>query len=185
MPAAIEHLCGSNIEAIEHPERLGHHLMEAGLLERAIPYWQKAAEVATRRSANVEAVGHLKKALELLARLPDNPETSRKELDVQIALGPALMAIKGYAAPEVEKVYARARRLCQELGETPETFTILRGLWGFYIVRGELETAHELGNRCLTLAGRIKKATPGPMGTLCSRHDLFPPWRACIGSREL
>ncbi len=154
---AIEHLRGSNIEAIEHPERLGHHLTEAGLPERAIPYWQKAAEVAIRRSANVEAVGHLKKALELLARLPDNPETSRKELDVQIALGPALMAIKGYAAPEVEKVYGQARRLCQELGETPETFTILRGLWGFYIVRGELETAHELGNRCLTLAGRIKK----------------------------
>ena len=154
--AAIEHLCESNIEAIEHPERLGHHLTEAGLLERAIPYWQKAAEVATRRSANVEAVGHLKKALELLARLPDNPETSRKELDVQIALGPALMAIKGYAAPEVEKVYARARRLCQELGETPQTFTILRGLWGFYIVRGQLEAAHDLGKRCLVLA-RLRK----------------------------
>jgi class 3 adenylate cyclase/predicted ATPase len=155
--AAIEHLCESNMEAIEHPERLANHLMEAGLLERAIPYWQKAAEVATRRSANVEAVGHLKKALELLARLPGNPETSRKELDVQIALGPALMAIDGYAAPEVEKVYARARRLSQELGETPRTFAILRGLWGFYIVRGELETAHELGKRCLTLAGRTGK----------------------------
>ncbi len=53
--------------ANEHPESLGHHLTEAGLLDQAIPYWQKAAEVAVRRSANVEAVGHLKKALELLA----------------------------------------------------------------------------------------------------------------------
>lgn len=143
--------------ANDHPECLGHHLTEAGLLDQAIPYWQKAAEVAVRRSANVEAAGHLKKALELQARLPENFETTRKELDLQIALGPALMAIKGYAAPEVEKVYSRAWQLCQELGETPQMFTILRGLWGFYIVRSELETAHELGKRCLALARRIRK----------------------------
>jgi predicted ATPase len=141
----------------EHPECLGHHLTEAGLLDQAIPYWQKAAEVAVRRSANVEAVGHLKKALDLLARLPENSETTRKELGLQIALGPALMAIKGYAAPEVEEVYSRAWQLCQGLGETPQMFTILRGLWGFYIVRSELETARELGNRCLALARRIRK----------------------------
>ncbi len=143
--------------ANEHPESLGHHLTEAGLLDQAIPYWQKASEVAVRRSANVEAVGHLKKALELLARLPENSETPQKELDLQVALGPALMAIKGYAAPEVEKVYSRAWKLCQELGETTRTFTILRGLWGFYVVRSELETAHELAKRCLALARRIRK----------------------------
>ena len=68
----------------EQPECLGHHLTEAGLLDRAIPYWQKAAEVAVRRSANVEAVGHLKRALELLATLPENSETRQRELDLQI-----------------------------------------------------------------------------------------------------
>jgi predicted ATPase len=141
----------------EHPESLGHHLTEAGLLDRAIPYWQKAAEVAVRRSANVEAVSHLKRALELLATLPENSETRQRELDLQIALGPALMAIEGYAAPEVEKVYSRALHMCQGLGETPQMFTILRGLWGFYIVRSQLETAHELGKRCLALARRIRK----------------------------
>ncbi len=155
--AAIEHLRDSNIEAIEHPERLGNHLTEAGLLEQAIPYWQEAAAVATRRSANEEAVGHLNKALDLLAKLPENSETARKELDLHIALGPALMAIKGYAASEVERVYARARQLCQEQGQSPQTFTILRGLWGFYIVRGQLETAHELGKWCLVLARRLRK----------------------------
>lgn len=141
----------------EHPESLAHHLTEAGLLDRAIPYWQKAAEIAVRRSANVEAVRHLEKALALLARLPENPENTRKQLDLQIALGPALMAIKGYAAPEVEEVYSRALQLCQGLEHTAQTFTILRGSWGFYIVRSQLETAHELGKRCLVLANHLRK----------------------------
>ena len=65
--------------ASEDPETLGHHLTEAGLADLAIPYWQKAAEIAIRRSANVEAVGHLKRALESLARLPQDSDTSRKE----------------------------------------------------------------------------------------------------------
>ncbi|MGO9569092.1 MAG: AAA family ATPase [Desulfomonilaceae bacterium] len=140
--------------ANEHPESLGHHWTEAGFLDQAIPYWQKAAEVAVRRSANVEAVGHLKKALKLLARLPENSETTRKELDLQIALGPALMAIKGYAAPDVEEAYAKARTLCELLGDPSGLFDVLRGLWGVYIMRAELQNALELGKHCLALAER-------------------------------
>jgi hypothetical protein len=179
---AIEHLCESNIEAIEHPERLGHHLTEACLLERAIPYWQKAAEVATRRSANVEAVGHLKKA-RVVGKTPGQSETC-KRAGCADRTWACLKAIEGYAAPEVEKVYARARRLCQELGETPQTFTILRGLWGFYIVRGELETAHELGKRCLTLAGRIKKPPLVLWAHYAVGMTFFHLGGACISSQR-
>jgi predicted ATPase len=138
--------------ANERPESLAHHLTEAGLLDRAIPYWQKAAEVAVRRSANVEAAGHLKKALKLLARLPENSETARKEFDLQIALGPALMAIKGYADPDVQGAYAKARTLCRRLGDALAYFDVLRGLWGVYIMRAELQNALELGRQCLALA---------------------------------
>jgi predicted ATPase len=140
--------------ANEHPESLGYHLTEAGLLDQAIPYWQKAAEVAVRRSANVEAVGHLKKALELLATLPENSDTKRMELDLQIALGPALMAIKGYTDPDVQGAYAKARTLCQQLGDASGLFDVLRGLWGVYIMRAELQNALELGKQCLALAAR-------------------------------
>jgi predicted ATPase len=169
----------------EHPERLGHHLTEAGLLDRAIPYWQKAAEVAVRRSANVEAVGHLKKALELLARLPENSETTRKELDLQIALGPALMAIKGYTDPDVQEAYAKARTLCQRLGDTAGLFNVLRGLWGVYIVRAELQNALELGKQCLALAEQEQNPalllwshqmvgqTATHLGDLVSARDQF------------
>lgn len=138
------------------PELLAHHLTEAGLSKQAIAYWQKAGQRASERSANVEAIAHLAKGLELLKAFPDTPERAQQELDLQTTLGPALMAAKSYAAPEVEKAYARARELCQQLGETPQLYTVLRGLWGFYIVRAELRTAHDLGKECLALAERAQ-----------------------------
>jgi predicted ATPase len=141
----------------EDPGKLGHHLAEGGLREQAVQYWQKAADIAIRRSANHEAIHHLRTALETVKTLPETPERTRRELELQIALGPALMAIKGYAAPEVKSVYSRARNLCERLDETPQLYTILRGLWGFFIVRSELEAAHRLGERCLAIARRTKK----------------------------
>ena len=52
------------------PELLAQHYTEAGFLVQAIPYWQQAGQRAVERSANVEAVAHLTKGLELLATLP-------------------------------------------------------------------------------------------------------------------
>ena len=74
------------------PELVAHHYTEAGLSEQAIPYWRKAGERAIQRSANVEAVSHLTKGLEVLKILPDTPERTQRELFLQAALGPALMA---------------------------------------------------------------------------------------------
>jgi predicted ATPase len=67
-----------------------------------------------------------------------------------------LSATKSWAAPEVERTYARARELCQQVGETPQLFAILRGLWVFYFIRAEYQTAQELGERCLTLAQSVQ-----------------------------
>jgi predicted ATPase len=118
----------------------------------AIRYLQQAGENAIRRSANQEAINHFTKGLELLTTLPDTPERARQELPLQIALGSPLMATKGYAAPEVRKTYARARELCQQVGETPQLFPILWGLWEFYVVGAEYKMGHELAEQCLTLA---------------------------------
>src|SRR5262249_6654074 len=71
---------------------------------------------------------------------------------LQTTLGPALMNTKGFAAPEAEHTYARARALCQRVGETPQLFFVLRGLWQFYNARGAYQTARELGEQCLQLA---------------------------------
>ena len=118
------------------PELLAHHYTEAGLLAQAIPYWQQAGQRALRRSANVEAIEHLTRGLDILKTLPDTSEQAQRELDLQVALGPALMATKGLAAPEVEYAYTRARELCHQVGETPQLFSVLMGLCMSYRQRG-------------------------------------------------
>jgi len=137
------------------PELLAHHYTEAGRSVQALPYWQRAGQHAMERSAYLEAIAHLTKGLEVLATLPATPERTQHELDLQLALGPALMIIKGWAAPEVARVYNQARALCQQVGDTPQLFPVLWGLWLFYIGRGEVQAARELGEQLLTLAQRV------------------------------
>ena len=138
------------------PGVLAHHYTEAGLNDEALVYWQRAGQRAIERSANVEAIRHATRGLELLGTLPDNPEISQHELILQTTLGPALIATRGYAASEVVDAYNRARELCQELGETPQLFPVLFGLWLAHLVRAELQTARELGEQLLNLAEHTK-----------------------------
>ncbi len=138
------------------PELLAHHYTEAGLIKQAIPYWQQAGQRASQRSAYVEAVSHLTKGLEVLKILPDTPERTQQELDLQVILGPTLIATKGWGAPELEKAYARARELCQQVGETVRLFPVLWGLWIFYYTREELRKAHELGEQLFNLAQSVQ-----------------------------
>jgi class 3 adenylate cyclase/tetratricopeptide (TPR) repeat protein len=142
------------------PEVLAHHLTEAGLAERAIPYWRRAGELAADRSANVEAIAHLGRGLELLETLPATPERLGEELALGLAIGGPLTATKGYAAPEVERTYGRALALCERLGRSAELFTALRGLWNYHLVRGELERAQELAER---LAGLVADERTAPL----------------------
>jgi predicted ATPase len=156
-------------ETVERqPEVVAHHYTEAGLSLQAIPYWQRAGQRAVARSANLEAVAHLMQGLELLATLPDTPERAQQELLIQTTLGPALMATKGYAAPDVEHAYARARELCQQVGETPQLFSVLRGLAFFYAVRADFHTARALGEQLLGLAQRLQEP-PCPLFA----HDIL------------
>ena len=112
----------------------------------------------------MEAIAHLTKGLELLKTLPDTPERIQQELTLQLALGMPLMATKGYAAPEVEQAYARARELCQQMGETPQLFPVLWGLWVFYQVRGEFQTARELAEQLLSLGPERPRLGSPPGG---------------------
>jgi predicted ATPase len=140
------------------PELLAHHYTEARLMTQAIPCWQQAGERALQRSANLEAMSHLTQALALLQALPDTRERTQQELLVRTILGPALIATKGYAAPEVEQVYRRAQVLCQQVGDTTRLFRVLWGLLGVYLVRAELQTALKLGEELLELAERLQDA---------------------------
>jgi class 3 adenylate cyclase/tetratricopeptide (TPR) repeat protein len=140
-------------ETVEtQPELLAHHCTEAGLAAAAVGYWQRAGERSKARSAYVEAVAHLMKGLEVLQTLPDTPERTQHELDMQVALGQALQVTKGLSAPEVGHIYTRARELCQQVGDTPQLFVVLAGLAEFYRARGEFEAARDLGEQFLALA---------------------------------
>jgi len=141
------------IETVEaQPQLLAFHLTEAGLDQQAISHWQKAAQKAAERSANAEAISHLTKALEMLKTLPESASRARQELALQVALGASLMPTKGYASPEVENVHRRARELYNEVGDSPQFFPMLFGLWAFYSVRAEYNTARELGEQLVSLA---------------------------------
>ncbi|MBI3756687.1 MAG: AAA family ATPase, partial [Deltaproteobacteria bacterium] len=151
---AIETLYREQLDA--HYGELAHHYSRSENKEKAIEYLQKAGQQATRRSANAEAVHHLTAALHLLESLPDTLERAQQELTLQIALSGPLQATKGLGAPEVGKAYTRALELCRQVGETPQLFPALRGLWQFSVLRAKLQTAHELGEQLLSLAHSIQ-----------------------------
>jgi predicted ATPase/class 3 adenylate cyclase len=152
------------------PELLARHYTEAGLTEQAIPYWQRAGQRAVERSANLEAVAHLTKGLELLATLPDTPERLQQELDMLTSLGPALTTTSGPGSPAVEEVYTRARELCQQVEEPRQLFPVLWGLWRVSNYREELQRAGELGQQLLTLAHQVQDRAL----LLEAHHALWP-----------
>jgi predicted ATPase/class 3 adenylate cyclase len=125
------------------PEILAHHLSEAGLIERAIGYWLQAGKNAAQRSANLEAIAHLRRGIELVSRLPTGEGRDRSELEFQLVLGPCLIATQGPAASTAVATFTRARELCERLGEPPEYLQVLFWLATVNVVRGELPQALE------------------------------------------
>jgi predicted ATPase len=145
--------------AATQPELLAQHCTEAGLSAQAVRYWHHAGQQAAERSAHVEAISHLTKGLELLATLPETPQRLQREADMLIALGASLLAVRGFAAPEVGQTYIRARHLCQRLENPSQLSPALRGLYSYYYTRAELQTAHTLGEQLLALAQQAHDAT--------------------------
>jgi predicted ATPase/class 3 adenylate cyclase len=138
------------------PELLAHHYTEAGLSEQAVPYWQQAGQRAIERSANIEAIGHLTKALELLKTLPATPQRIQQELALQLAVGSPLLMLRGHTAPEVEQAYLRAEELCQQVGDSPQRCAALVGLWRFHLGQARFQICRELAERCFRLAQRLR-----------------------------
>jgi len=146
------HLHAAIANALEHqfaeiaqtqPETLAHHLTEAGLVEKAVGYWLQAGKNAAQRSANLEAIAHLRRGIELTSRLPADEGRDSSELDFQLVLGPCLIATHGPAASAALTTFARARELCERLGEPPEYLQVRFWLATVSVVRGDLPQALE------------------------------------------
>src|SRR5262249_11352186 len=141
--------------AATQPEVLAQHYTEAGLSAQALAYWQQAGQRALQRSATLEAISHVTRGLEVLHALPETPERTHQELALSLTLGPALSTTRGTGASEVERVYVRACELCRQVGDTPQLFQALWGLWYVHLTRGQLQQACACGEELLGLAQQL------------------------------
>jgi predicted ATPase/class 3 adenylate cyclase len=148
------------------PEIVAHHFTAAGLVDPATDYWLKAGHLALSRSANAEAVKHLRQGIELTQSQAPSAKRIRKELDFYLALGPAMAATEGYAAPGTLRAFSHARDLLGEGGTPTEQMTVLWGVNLAHFMRGENIAAREVAHRCLALAAEHEH--PG-MSALANR----------------
>jgi predicted ATPase len=148
------------------PEIVAHHFTAAGLVNPAIDYWLKAGHLALSRSANAEAVKHLRQGIELTQSQAPSANRVRKQLDFYLALGPAVAATEGYAAPETLRVFSHARDLLGEGGTSTEQMTVLWSTYLAHSIRAEHTAALEVARQCLALAAEHEH--PG-MAALANR----------------
>ena len=134
------------------PELLARHYTEAGLVEKSVTYWGKAGNRSAARSAMAEAAAQFYKALDQLALLPDGSERQRKELEFHSALGGALQATKGYAAPETGRAYVRTQELWEQLGSPSDFLRVPVRQSVYHAIRGELDLALRLDEELLRLS---------------------------------
>ena len=137
------------------PELVAYHYAAAGLPIPAIDYYRRAAERAMAASANADAIAHLTRGLELIGSLPASSERISREIDFRLALGNPLTAIRGWGSVETQAAYTRAQELCAGVGETPELFRSLVGLWMYHLIRPDMETASELSRELFDLAAKL------------------------------
>lgn len=149
----LEAVYGDAVDEIVVP--LARHFMEAGDAERAADYLLRAGSRALRLSANQEAIEHFMLGLRLLTSLPDTPARARQELTLQAALSAPLIATRGFASPEVARVYERAGELCRQMEATEQPFPVLFGLVTYHLIRGQVRNALALAETLAERAGEL------------------------------
>ena len=156
-----------------HPELLAQHYEEAGLVEKSVSYWGKAGRRSAARSAMTEAATQFQKGLDQLSLLPDDPERHRRELEFYSSLSAALRAVKGQAAAETGRAYARARELWERLGSPSEFLQIPYGQSRYHAHRCEFDLAHRLDEDLLHLSRQRNDTAGLVLGHLSSGVNLM------------
>jgi class 3 adenylate cyclase/tetratricopeptide (TPR) repeat protein len=144
--------------ADSEPGIIAHHFTQAGLLEMAVEWWSKSGRRAMSRFANFEAVKSLTNGLGLTAKMPKGEALDKQELSLRLALGPPLLATRGYASNDVERNYEAANRLAETLADREAAFTSARGLWNCFYDRGDQNRSLVLAERLLALASESDSA---------------------------
>jgi class 3 adenylate cyclase/predicted ATPase len=168
---ALETLSPELIDS--QPELFARHYIEAGLVEKSVFYLSKAGHNSVARAAIAEAAGQFQKGLDQLALLPNTPERQRQELEFRIASGAVLRAVKGQAAAETGRAYARARELWDQLGSPSEFLQVPYGQSRYHAFRGELDLALRLDEDLLRLSHQRNDAAGLILGHLSRGRSLM------------
>jgi class 3 adenylate cyclase/predicted ATPase len=162
------------------PELVAHHFTQAGLTEAAIEWWGKAGQQSLERSALVEAIEQLTRALDQIASLPGTPALRREQIRLQVALITPLIHVRGYAAPETRAAAEQAHTLIQQaemLGEHPEDplllFSVLYSFWVHNYAAFNGKAMCELARQFLTLADKSSSTAPLMIGSRLTGVSLM------------
>ncbi|MGY8667762.1 AAA family ATPase [Bradyrhizobium sp. UFLA05-109] len=155
------------------PEIVAQHYAEAGRAKLAIDYWTRAARQASARSAFVEASTHLQLALKRLTEFPSDMERDNLELQLQLSLGNAFAASKGFAATETVEAYKRALDLCSTAKNSDQRFAVLNGIIAFHVTRGDFEQSRTLAEELLARAQQQDNPMPKLIGHRALGQALF------------
>jgi class 3 adenylate cyclase/predicted ATPase len=148
------------------PELLAHHYTEANAVDRALAYWRQAAERAATRLAFIEALGHVDRAMKLVAALPEGAERDEWELAFLVIEGPSRMALEGWDSPRAKLLYEKARAVAEKLGRPAEVFRSVWGAWMGAHGSGQYVRAHELYQEIF----RLLKQTNDPEYVVQAHH---------------
>jgi class 3 adenylate cyclase/predicted ATPase len=174
------------------PELVARHYTEAGLIEKSAAFWAKAGRRSLERSALVEAIVQLNRALEQLAALTATPALRRDQIELQVALITPLMLVKGYASLEARAATERARMLIEQaeaLGEPPENplllYSVLYGAWSTNVVAFNGDALLTLAAQFLALAERQGATVPLLLGHGMVGSSLLHTGSPAQGRRHL
>jgi predicted ATPase len=166
--------------AAAEPELLAHHFTQAGLIEAAIEWWGKAGQRSLERSALVEGIEQLTRALDQFALLPKTPASRREQIKLQVALISPLIHVKGFAAPEMKAAVEKAKLLIEEaeklgehVGDPLLLFTVLYGRWIPHYVAFNGDAVRKLAAQLLALAQNQAEAVPLMIGHRAMGHALL------------
>ncbi len=157
---ALEAMPASDLDSISG--QIASHYERAGMIEQALPSYQRAAAVAQRVYANEDAISLLSRSLELLELLPAGSKRDKQELSLQLTLAPIYRVTKGWTAPELERVLDRALALCDRVGDDAQRAQTLYGLQSVYVVQARLERVHMISDELQALYQRSLGAVPPP-----------------------
>jgi tetratricopeptide (TPR) repeat protein len=155
--ASIEELFGDKLD--DHIDALAHHYSRSGNASKAVGFLRRAAEQARNRSAYKDALDYANEALRLLAEIPESLERDRDEIAIQGIRAVLLGATKGFAAAELAVCLNRGLELCERIGEGPEMFGVMFGLWNFNFARNRLHNAMKLAEKILNLTRFVSSET--------------------------